>query len=119
QRFHVGRGLFRAAFSRGNRGDAEDPFDFRSSKSLAQSGGVSRQFQTVGGERRDYGMRTFPTQEALVAAYWRKLASSIKGAYKDRGRALGRRAARALQTRQGRSRGNGAGKGIPARHATH
>lgn len=46
-------------------------------------------------------MRTFPTEEALVAAYWRKLASSIKAAYKGRGRAFARRAARALQTHRG------------------
>ena len=31
-------------------------------------------------------MRTLPTREALVAAYWRKLASSIETAYKGRGR---------------------------------
>lgn len=28
-------------------------------------------------------MRTFPTREALVTAYWRKLASRIGAAYKS------------------------------------
>ena len=28
-------------------------------------------------------MRNFPSQEALVAAYWRKLARSIEGTYKS------------------------------------
>jgi hypothetical protein len=28
-------------------------------------------------------MRDFPSQEALVAAYWRKLARSIEGTYKS------------------------------------
>jgi hypothetical protein len=64
-------------------------------------------------------MRTLPTREALVAAYWRKLASSIGAAYKSRGRVLARRAAGALQTRRRRFRGNGAAKGIPARPAAH
>jgi hypothetical protein len=64
-------------------------------------------------------MRTFPTREVLVAAYWRKLASSIETAYNGRGRMFARRAARALQTRRRRSRGNGASKGIPARQAAH
>jgi hypothetical protein len=31
-------------------------------------------------------MRNFPSQEALVAAYWRKLAKSIEGTYKSSGR---------------------------------
>jgi hypothetical protein len=53
-------------------------------------------------------MRTLPTREALVAAYWRKLASSIEAAYKGRTRVVARRAAGALQTRRRRSRGNGA-----------
>jgi hypothetical protein len=64
-------------------------------------------------------MRTFPTREALVEAYWRKLASSVEAAYKGRGRVFARNAARALQTRRRRSRGNGAPKGIPARQAAH
>ncbi len=55
-------------------------------------------------------MRTLPTREALIAAYWRKLASSIEAAYKGRGRVL-------AQTGRRRSRGNGAAKGIPARQA--
>lgn len=53
-------------------------------------------------------MRTPPTREALVAAYWRKLASSIEAAYKGRARVVARRAAGALQTRRRRSRANGA-----------
>jgi len=64
-------------------------------------------------------MRTVPTQEALVAAYWRKLARSIEAAYKGHGRVFTRRAARALQTRRRRSRGNSAAKGIAARQAAH
>jgi hypothetical protein len=64
-------------------------------------------------------MRTLPTREALVAAYWRKLTSSIEAAYKDRSRLVARRAAGALQTRRRRARGNGAVKGIPARQAAH
>jgi hypothetical protein len=62
-------------------------------------------------------MRTLPTREALIAAYWRKLASSIEAAYKGRGRLVARRAAGSLQTRRRRARGNGAAKGIPARQA--
>jgi hypothetical protein len=62
-------------------------------------------------------MRTLPTREALIAAYWRKLARSIEAAYKGRGRAFARRAAGSLQTRRRRARGNGAAKGIPARQA--
>ena len=64
-------------------------------------------------------MRTLPTREALVAAYWRKLASSIETAYKGRGRVFTGRAAGALQTRRRRSRGNGAAKGIPATQTAH
>jgi hypothetical protein len=64
-------------------------------------------------------MRTLPTREAMVAAYWRKLASSIEAAYKGRARVVARRAAGALQTRRHRSRGNGAAKGIPARQTAH
>lgn len=64
-------------------------------------------------------MRTVPTREALVAAYWRKLASSIEAAYRGRSRVFARRAAGGLQTRRRRARGNGAAKGIPARQAAH
>jgi len=66
-------------------------------------------------------MRTLPTREALVAAYWRKLASSIEAAYKGRARVVARRAAGALKTRRRRSRDrdNGAAKGIPARQTAH
>src|SRR6266478_2718462 len=44
RRFHVGRGLFRAPFSRANGSDVKNPFDLRSSKSLPESGGVPAQF---------------------------------------------------------------------------
>jgi hypothetical protein len=64
-------------------------------------------------------MRTLPTREALVAAYWRKLASSIEVAYKGRSRVVATRAAGALQTRRPHARGNGAAKGLPAREAAH
>jgi hypothetical protein len=37
-------------------------------------------------------MRTFPAEEALVVAYWRKLVSSIEAEHKSRGR-VGRNAA--------------------------
>jgi hypothetical protein len=47
-------------------------------------------------------MRNLPTQEALVAAYWRKLTSSI-GAYSSRRHLSVRRAARTLRTRQRRA----------------
>lgn len=56
-------------------------------------------------------MRTFPAEEALVVAYWRKLVSSIRAARKSRGRApvrhakalrtQPRRTAHSLQTRPG------------------
>ena len=64
-------------------------------------------------------MRRFPTEEELVAAYWRKLARSIGAAYKRRGRALARHAARALQKHRVRSRGYGVAKAVPARQAAH
>ena len=56
-------------------------------------------------------MRTFPAEEALVVAYWRKLVSSNRVAYKSRARASvrhatalrtqPRRTAHSLQTRPG------------------
>jgi hypothetical protein len=64
-------------------------------------------------------MRTLPTREAMVAAYWRKLASSIEAAYKGRARVVVRRAAGTLQTRRRRSHGNGAAKGTPATQTAH
>jgi hypothetical protein len=64
-------------------------------------------------------MKTLPTREALVAAYWRKLASSIEAAYKGRARVVARRAAGALQTHRRSSRRNGAAKAIPARQTAH
>jgi hypothetical protein len=36
-------------------------------------------------------MRNFQSQEALVAAYWRKLAKSIEGTYKSSGHLASRR----------------------------
>jgi len=49
-------------------------------------------------------MRNFPSEKALVAAYWRKLASRVEAAYKSRGRVSERRAAHVLQTREARRR---------------
>jgi hypothetical protein len=48
-------------------------------------------------------MRAFPSEKALVAAYWRKLASSIEAAYKGRRRVSARRAAPALRIQQRRA----------------
>lgn len=45
-------------------------------------------------------MRNFPSEKALVAAYWRKLASRVGAAYKKRGNVSARRAAHVLQTRE-------------------
>ena len=46
-------------------------------------------------------MRNFPSSDnALVAAYWRKLASRVGAAYKKRGHVSARRAAHVLQTRE-------------------
>jgi hypothetical protein len=45
-------------------------------------------------------MRSFHSERALVAAYWRKLTSRIGATYKIRGRISARRAAHVLQTRQ-------------------
>ena len=64
-------------------------------------------------------MRRFPTQEELVAAYWRKLARSIGAAYKKHGRTLARQAARALQKHGGRSRGYEVSKVVLASQAAH
>jgi hypothetical protein len=48
-------------------------------------------------------MRTLPTQEALVAAYWRKLAIFNGAPHESRSRVSARRAARGLQARQRRA----------------
>jgi hypothetical protein len=53
-------------------------------------------------------MRNFPSEKALVAAYWRKLTNRIGAAYKISGRAFVRHAARALETHRRRPRGYGA-----------
>jgi hypothetical protein len=45
-------------------------------------------------------MRSFPTREALVRAYWQKLTSSIGVVYKSRGRVSAGRATLVLQTRR-------------------
>ena len=45
-------------------------------------------------------MRNFPTREALVAAYWRKLTRFNGAAYSGHGRVSMRGAARTLGTRQ-------------------
>jgi len=47
-------------------------------------------------------MRTFPAEEALVIAYWRRLASAVRAARKSRGRASARHAA-VLRTQARRS----------------
>jgi hypothetical protein len=64
-------------------------------------------------------MRSFPSEKALVTAYWRKLTRSIGNGYGGRGRAFARPAVRALQTGRGRTRGIGALKEISARQAGH
>jgi hypothetical protein len=48
-------------------------------------------------------MRSFPSDEALVRAYWRKLTRSIAAAYKSRGRVSAERVTHVLQTRQRRA----------------
>ena len=47
-------------------------------------------------------MRTFPAEEALVVAYWRKLVSSIGAAHKNRTRVSARTTAHGLRTHQRR-----------------
>src|SRR5262249_20534104 len=75
-----GRCLVRAAFQRRNRSDAEDSFRFRSPEIVTEAGGIPGQFQTVDRMRGRGEMNTFPSEEALVAAYWRRLARSIDSA---------------------------------------
>ena len=64
-------------------------------------------------------MKTFLSHEALVVAYWRKLASSIGVAYKNQGRSLARHATRALTTRRSRSHRRETARGVPARQTAH
>ncbi len=45
-------------------------------------------------------MRNFPSEKALVAAYWRKLAGRVQAVHKSRGHLSARRAAHVLQTRE-------------------
>src|SRR5262249_54462530 len=75
---HVRRRLFRIAFSTGNGSDVEDSFHFRSMEFVTQTGGVSGQFQTIGRDGGRGKMRTLPSEETLVAAYWRRLARSYR-----------------------------------------
>ncbi len=53
-------------------------------------------------------MTGFPSEKALVAAYWRKLASSRAAPHKSRGRAFGKRAAPGFQLPGGRASHSGA-----------
>lgn len=48
-------------------------------------------------------MRKFLSEKALVAAYWRKLTSSIGAAYKSRGRVSAGATVQALRTHQRRA----------------
>ena len=48
-------------------------------------------------------MRTFPAEEALVVAYWRKLVSSIGAAHKNRGRGSARTTVHGLRTHRRRA----------------
>jgi hypothetical protein len=57
-------------------------------------------------------MRNFPTREALVAAYWRKLVRFNGAAYSGRGRVSVRRAARTSGTRQRASRRSSSGHSV-------
>jgi hypothetical protein len=57
-------------------------------------------------------MRNFPTQEALVAAYWRKLTRFDGAAYSGRGRVSMRRAARTLGTHPRASRRSSRGYSV-------
>jgi len=47
-------------------------------------------------------MRTFPAEEALVVAYWRKLVSSNRVAYKSRTRVSARTTVHGLRTHRRR-----------------
>src|SRR5262245_18441076 len=71
---YVGRRQVRAAFQTGNRSDIEDSFHFRSAHIVTEAGGIPRQLQTIGREGGRDKIKTFLSEEALVAAYWRKLA---------------------------------------------
>jgi hypothetical protein len=57
-------------------------------------------------------MRTLPTREALVAAYWRKLTRFNGAAYSGHGGASMRSAARTLETRQRASRRSSRGHSV-------
>jgi len=57
-------------------------------------------------------MRNFPTREALVAAYWRKLTRLNGAAYSGRGRVSMRLAARTSETRQRASRRSSRGHSV-------
>ena len=53
-------------------------------------------------------MRTFPAEEALVVAYWQKLVSANRAAYKSRGRVSARTAVHGLRTHRRRASHSGA-----------
>ena len=67
---YVGRRQVRTAFQTGNRSDTEDSFRFLSPEIVTEAGRIPGQFQTIN-RGRGAKMRTFPSEEALVAAYWR------------------------------------------------
>jgi hypothetical protein len=64
-------------------------------------------------------MRNFPSEKALVAAYWRKLIRSIGLASKKRGSVAVRRVGRVLRTPQRRASRSKAVTGIPVRRPAH
>ena len=74
---YVGRRFLRPPFETRNRSDPEDSFRLRSAEFITEVGGIPGQFQTIGRERGDSTMKAFPSEQALVAAYWRRLARSI------------------------------------------
>src|SRR5262245_5057788 len=74
---YVGRRLVRTAFQRRNRSDTEDSLRFRCPEIGTKAGGIPWQLQTISRERGCNKMKTFLSEEALVAAYWRRLARSI------------------------------------------
>jgi hypothetical protein len=64
-------------------------------------------------------MRNFPSEKALVAAYWRKLIRSMGAASKKGGSVAVRRAGRVLRTAQRCASGSKAVTGIPVRRPAH
>jgi hypothetical protein len=64
-------------------------------------------------------MRNFPSEKALVKAYWRKLARSIGAARQSRSRVVAKHAAGKLQTRQNHASHSDAATGLAARAGIH